>query len=311
MSDQIEWPDGKAFAFTIFDDTDLATLGNVSPVYDVLADLGFRTTKSVWPLSGDLKKAFCPGETCEDPDYRAWLLRLQEQGFEIALHDATYHTSNREETIRGLDEYKKIFGRDPVAYVQHGDNAQAMYWGRLRLTGVNAIAYTLLTRFKRWNYWRGHIEGDPLFWGDVCKDRVKYVRNFVFPEINTLRACPFMPYHDTARPYVNYWFASTEGARLDAFNRVLCPENQDVLEAEGGACIVYTHLASGFADGGKVDDLWRRQMERLAKKNGWFVSVATLLDYIQQHRGRHEITRAERARLERKWLWHKIRVGTT
>jgi hypothetical protein len=311
MSDQIKWPDGKTFAFTVLDDTDSATLGNVSPVYDVLADLGFRTTKSVWPLSGDLQKAFLPGDTCEDPDYRAWLLGLQEQGFEIASHGATYHTSKREETIRGLDEYKNIFGGDPVTCIQHGNNAEAVYWGRSRLSGVNAIAYTLMTRFRQWNHWRGHVEGDPLFWGDVCKDRVKYVRNFVFPEINTLRACPSMPYHDPARPYVNYWFASTDGADLDAFNRVLCPENQDALEAEGGACIMYTHFAAGFADGGKVNDLWRGRMERLAKKNGWFVPVATLLDYIEQHRGHRNITRAERARLERKWLNYKIRVGTT
>lgn len=48
----IPWPDGKRFAFTIFDDTDHQTLENVPPVYDFLSDLGLRTTKSVWPLKG-------------------------------------------------------------------------------------------------------------------------------------------------------------------------------------------------------------------------------------------------------------------
>ena len=34
------WPDGKRFAFTVFDDTDRATLDNVREVYALLADLG-------------------------------------------------------------------------------------------------------------------------------------------------------------------------------------------------------------------------------------------------------------------------------
>lgn len=33
---RIDWPDGKAFAFTIFDDTDFPTLDNVGPVYALL-----------------------------------------------------------------------------------------------------------------------------------------------------------------------------------------------------------------------------------------------------------------------------------
>ena len=48
----IAWPDDRRFAFTIFDDTDNATLANIVPVYDLLAELGFRTTKSVWLLDG-------------------------------------------------------------------------------------------------------------------------------------------------------------------------------------------------------------------------------------------------------------------
>ena len=64
------WPDGKAFAFTIFDDTDNATLETVAPVYDLLRDLGLRTTKSVWTHSGS-GTAPIGGATCEDDEYRA------------------------------------------------------------------------------------------------------------------------------------------------------------------------------------------------------------------------------------------------
>jgi len=31
----VTWPDGKAFAFTVFDDTDLAVPGNFERVYDL------------------------------------------------------------------------------------------------------------------------------------------------------------------------------------------------------------------------------------------------------------------------------------
>ena len=68
MNKKIQWPEGKDFAFTIFDDTDLATLENVNEVYSLLSDYGFRTTKSVWPLKGD-KKQKIGGTTCEDPKY--------------------------------------------------------------------------------------------------------------------------------------------------------------------------------------------------------------------------------------------------
>jgi len=47
---KIRWPEGKKFAFTVFDDTDLSTLGNVREIYSFLMDHGFRTTKSVWPI---------------------------------------------------------------------------------------------------------------------------------------------------------------------------------------------------------------------------------------------------------------------
>ena len=42
----VEWPEGRSLAFTVFDDTDHATLENVSPVYAFLRESGFRTKKS-------------------------------------------------------------------------------------------------------------------------------------------------------------------------------------------------------------------------------------------------------------------------
>jgi len=43
---KIAWPNGKRFAFTIVDDTDWAAVERVKPVYDLLARLGLKTTKT-------------------------------------------------------------------------------------------------------------------------------------------------------------------------------------------------------------------------------------------------------------------------
>ena len=50
-------------------------------------------------------------------------------------------------------------------------------------------------------------------------------------------------------------------------------------------------------------------MRRLSGKNGWFVPVSTLLDFLLEAKGPHEITDSERSALERRWLAHKIRLG--
>jgi hypothetical protein len=306
---RIRWPEGKRFAFTVFDDTDLATLDNVGPVYDFLADLGFRTTKSVWPLQGP-EDPVLGGSTCQDPEYRSWLVKLKERGFELALHNATYHTSHRQRTISGVEQFKRMFGHYPKSLTNHAYNAESIYWGEARLTGINALAYSMLTWFRNVRYFRGHVRNDALFWGDVCKQKVKYVRNFCFDEINTLKVCPYMPYHDPARPYVNYWFSASEGADVESFNQMLSPEKQDRLEEEGGACLMYTHFASGFVQDTGLNRLFKQQMERLAEKQGWFVPISTLLDYIIEIRGHCQLGKRERMELERRWLLHQLKTGT-
>jgi hypothetical protein len=131
----------------------------------------------------------------------------------------------------------------------------------------------------------------------------------VYPEINTIKACPIMPYFDAKRPYVNNWFASSEGSDCRAFCRTISGANQERLEEEGGACIMYTHFGRGdFYGGGQINLNFRKLMERMSRRNGWFVPVSTILDYIEGERGRHVISGKERNRLERKWLIHKITV---
>ncbi len=306
----IQWPGGKRFAFTVFDDTDAATLQNVGEVYAMLADLGFRTTKSCWPLSGDVQAGKNAGQTCADKDYREWLLKLQAKGFEIAWHGTTWQSSIRDETIRGLETFAAIFGRYPLSAANHTGLAEGIYWADKRLTGVNALAYNLLTGWRNRGVYWGEMPGNRFFWGDVCRERIKYYRNFVFEDVNTIKTCPLMPYHDARRPLVRNWFAASNGVDCDRFNRCLSEQNQDRLEEESGACVMYTHFAFRFMQNGRIEPRFRKQMERLAKKDGWFAPVATLLDHLAL-RGPSKISNAERSRIERKWLFEKVRVGST
>lgn len=304
------WPDNKKFAFSIFDDTDYATIDNVGEVYRFLADLGIRTTKSVWIFDGT-EPGNCPGQTCQDPAYLKWVLSLKEQGFEIGYHMATWHTSSRMRTIEALDRFQELFGGPPKVGANHSDCRENIYWGAARIGGANRLMYNLATRLRFSDRYRGHIESDPLFWGDICKQRITYWRNLVFADIDTLAACPMMPYTDPQRPYVNFWFASSDGSNIDLFNRCLSEESQERLVGSGGACIMYTHFASGFQSEKTLHPRFRTLMERLARAGGWCVPVSTLLDYLKSRNGGHVVTSSERTAIERKWVVEKLWRGRT
>ncbi len=128
----------------------------------------------------------------------------------------------------------------------------------------------------------GHDPSSPHFWGDAFKEHIDYVRNLTFNGINTLRDDPRMPYRvDSKARFSNLWFSSSDGQTVQELNDLLSKANVDALEAEGGACIVYTHFASGFVDEeGKVDPEFERQIAYLGSRPGWFVPVATLLDHL-------------------------------
>ena len=145
-----------------------------------------------------------------------------------------------------METFASIFGHDPVCAANHTGLTEGMYWAEKRLTGINVVLYNLLTRMHNRGRYTGEVPGDRYYWGDICRDRIKYYRNFVFQGINTLKLCPLMPYHDPLRPLVRNWFASSNGVDSRRFTQCISEKNQDRLEEEGGACIMYTHFAFGF-----------------------------------------------------------------
>lgn len=298
----MSFPGGRRFAFTIMDDTDVAKLANVGPVYQLLDELGFRTTKTVWPVGcPEGSRNFRDSDTLEDPAYLEWVLGLKARGFEIAYHGATMESSDRNRTARALEVFARHFGGPPRVYANHAYNQENLYWGIERLD--DPILRRLYAPFEGHSpdFYRGHVEGSPWWWGDLA-GQITYIRNLSYSEVNLLRINPTLPYRDPRRPLIPWWFSASDAEDVHAFNDLLTEEAQDRLEAEGGVCIVATHLGKGFTQGGRVDPTTRRLLERLAAKPGWFVPVGQLLDWLRDHRaGDATLPSSEWRRMQ--WLW--------
>lgn len=290
----IEFPGGRRFAFTILDDTDDSTLENVGPVYERLRDLGFRTTKTVWPFGcAGRRSIYFAADTLERSEYLAFVHELVDSGFELASHGATMESSIREETQRSIDFFKREFGSCPRLYVNHGQNRENLYWGPKRFQ--SALLRWLYSQFGDTEYFCGENPDTPYFWGDLALRDFEYVRNFTFRKLNMLHVNPEMPYACDGTPYVPFWFSTTDTPNARVFARRLTRPALEVLEDEGGVCIVSTHLGKGFAEGGRirpeVDEIFRY----LAGRPGYYVPVSELLDALRgQGRG---------ARLEANEIW--------
>ena len=305
---RLSFPGGKRFAFTVIDDTDCSTVAKIRPVYELLHELGFRTTKTIWPLSGhhpDDRNS--PAQPVADPEYRSFIAQLQRWGFEIALHNVRSFSSERKEIEEGLEAFRSIAGDMPRIHANHMFNRDDLYWGDARLDlGLIGWLYRSLRSRHGVETSQGHVEGSPFFWGDICKERIRYVRGFTYPEINALRQNPSMPYRDNRRPFVNLWFSGSDGGNVFEFNRLLQEENQRQLEAEGGVCIVATHFASGFVVNGKVNAETERLLSGLAKRPGWFAPVSNVLDFLVANGAGRELPWLERQRMQLGWLWSRV-----
>lgn len=296
------YPDGKRFAFTVMDDTDVATVHNVAPVYVLLEQLGMRATKTVWTMAcPEGSKNFSSSQTLDDPEYRNFVVELRRKGFEIAFHGATMESSTRGRTAAGLERFRAVFGAYPRVHANHAFNRENLYWG------VERVDHPLLKLLLRKlsgaapAEYQGHVEGSPYWWGDLCARHVQYVRNLTFGDINLLRVNPSMPYRDPSRPLVPWWFSASDAEDVEAFERLISPAHQERLEREGGVCIVATHFGKGFVRNGRVAGAFRDRLEMLAQRPGWFPTVGELLDWMRVHR-RSDVLPAEEWR-RMQWTW--------
>lgn len=302
----IGYPDGKRFAFTIVDDTDMATLERNRPVYEVLQRYGLRTTKTVWVLpateTGHPSNA---GDSLADPDYRAFISDLQGAGFEIGLHGVRGGSSERADIVVGLEEFRRVLGSYPRLHVNHSMNRDNLYWGSDRWSFA---PFRWLYAIAKDVDFSGQEPESPRFWGDLAQQRIRYVNQFTFRDINLLNVTTSFPYHLPDKPLVNFWFPTVNGDNLDQFEALLSPDNLDRLEREGGVCLVYSHLGAGsFNKGDGVNPRFEDRIRDLASRAGWFVPASELLDYLAAQPGfRSEPSWRERVRLEVLFLWEVV-----
>lgn len=271
------WPNNKKFAFTIIDDTDGGFVYNTEPVYKLLFDCNMRITKTVWvyPPRDEFE-----GGCLLDAEYRDFIKDLQHKGFEIALHNVGSGLFGREEIKAGLEIFKKIIGSYPKIHINHANNADNIYWGIERHSPfVKAIINSMYGDRRRY---KGSKKDSDQFWGDLCKEHIKYIRNHVFSDINTLKNDPRMPYRVKSKDeFSNYWFSASNGYTVEEFNDLVNPDSIDKLEEEGGVCIVYTHFSCDFVDeNGELDPSFERNIRYLSNKGGWFVPASELLDFM-------------------------------
>ena len=108
-----------------------------------------------------------------------------------------------------------------------------------------------------------------------------------------------------------YIYKRKDGGEIWCYGKAISDVNQDRLEEEGGACIMYTHFADGFCKNGKLSEKFKKQMNRLSKKDGWFVPTSILLDFLKTKNTIQIINSKQRTRLEWKWLLDKLILGST
>jgi len=304
----MQFPDGKRFAFTILDDTDDATLENIRPVYDRLRDLGFRTTKTVWPMDcPEGSQEYFAADTLQRRDYLEYVRSLADAGFEIASHGATMEPSLRSRTVNGLEFLEREFGSVPRLHANHGQNSENIYWGYERFQSpLIRSLIGLLGRYAS-NDFSGEREDSPHYWGDLCKKHFDYVRNFTFSDLDMIGPNPQMPYRLGSTPGVAHWFSTTDVPDVHVFRRRVGRVALERLEETGGVCILSTHMGKGFAAEGRLDPAVCKTLEYLADRPGWYVPVSTLLDHLREQNGAPMLGGIVLFRLELRFLMGQLR----
>jgi hypothetical protein len=303
----VSFPNGKQFAFSIFDDTDVSTFEYIRPIYDLLEQLGYRTTKSVWPLPYDGDSDYRGSDTLTDPEYANYVSQLQERGFEIAFHGARMETSERAEILAAFEKYEQILGRHPRSYAAHGHNRDNLYWGsdrfRFRLW---RWLYSAI-RGRRERAGEGHRPESPFYWGDLAERHLSYVRSFTYDDLNVWNVTATIPYTVAGTPGVRAFFPSSFADNVEEFIELLSPARQEQLERERGLAIVGTHFGKGFLRDGRVHPGVVEVLTRLSQRQGWFQPVTTLLDYLADAQGGPApLGGYALFRLEALWFWQQF-----
>jgi hypothetical protein len=232
--------------FCITDDPDGATMAREKAVYDFLLKHNFKTTKAVWTYNVVESSGIPPtppvtgnGITLQDKEYLAYIKSLHSAGFEICLHGASGGNNTREMTKSAFEFVHTNIGKSDT-FICHSKNADNLYWEK-KVTLHPLLR--LLTGLYSHHNCSGEQEASPYYWGDLCRKHINQIRLYRTRRVNTLAACPSMPYFDPRKPLVNGWFSATKRRLADC----LTLKAIDDLKKENGLCVLYQYM-HGYAN---------------------------------------------------------------
>lgn len=299
------FPGGKSFAIAILDDTDGATLENIQPVYEYLAQQNVISTKTVWALSSQPQEhGYTIGDSLQNASYRQFILKLKFQGFEIASHGARGASSEHAVVKEGLNLYTQVIGTPPSIHVNHQINLDNLYWGKNRLT-YKALQW-FYTFVKGNDGFSGQIATSKYYWGDIAKPLNLYSRDFSFYELNLAKLPGVSPRQIPEKPSINQWFYTSDGDNVNSFNKLLNPLSLDNLENEGGYSIIYTHFSKGFYQKGELNKTFKLRINDLARRNVWITTTTKLLQFLEKQHGTSKNTFLDEFRLQLRWSFEQI-----
>ncbi len=256
-------------------------------VYDFMDSLGLRATKTVWVFPPEepsgipaLPTSISRGVTLADPAYLSYCRTLASRGVEIALHGAT-GGNNRRELIQCAFAVMDANFPPASTYVCHAKNADNPYWQeKVVARGPLALA---LRQYARSHRCSGEDPASPYFWGDLCRQRLRYIRLLRTRRINTLAANPSMPYFEREKPLVPGWFSATKRS----FREATSVEALDELERDWGVCVLYQYMCRHVDNStGNVLPSFAAAAERLAARGRvWTDTVTRLLDRLRLMQG--------------------------
>ncbi len=287
-SAELRWaPHPYRGGFCITDDTDTADLESVRIVYDFMDSLGLRATKTVWVFPPEepsgipaLPASITRGVTLADPAYLNYCRTLASRGVEIALHGATAGNNRRELIQRAFAMMDANF--PPAStYICHAKNADNPYWQEKAVArGPLALALRL---YARGHHCSGEDPASPYFWGDLCRQRLRYIRLLRTRRINTLAANPSMPYFEREKPLVPGWFSATKRS----FREATSVEALDDLERDWGVCVLYQYMCRHVDNStGRVLAAFAAGAQRLAaRERVWMDTTTRLLDRLRLIQG--------------------------
>ncbi len=165
----IRWPDGKRFAFTVFDDPDSQPLEESRVIYGFLRDAGFRTTKGVWPLGPYREGELAVGIVRESGVSSACSRFAEGTDLKSDSTARRCRPHRGRQTQRALELFREYFDSDPAVMSNHFYNQEGIYWGPARLSGMRRLLYRLATAHQRPMRYSGHVAEDPYYWGTSAR----------------------------------------------------------------------------------------------------------------------------------------------